>query len=66
MKYHHAGARTQLSNHGPLNSNSVKSLESRPSVADYGLRKVLNDPSISENDRLEQVRLRTDQIEKKA
>ena len=35
-------------------------------VADLGLRKLLNDPNINENDRMNAVRARTDQIELRA
>ena len=39
--------------------------QNRP-VGDVGLRKMLNDPNISEHERMEAVMIRTQQIEKKA
>ena len=54
-----------MSNYNHMKSLSLKSLNSPEfisksnrfgSVGDYGLRKLLNDPKISESDRLHQVR----------
>ncbi len=35
-------------------------------VGDVGLRKLLNDPNITEQERMQAVKIRTEQIEKKA
>lgn len=43
----------------------LSALQTRP-VADASLRKLLSDPNMSENDRVNAVRMRTEQIEKKA
>ena len=62
------GYASQFSNYDEMKSNSMKSQHSQSNrpVADAGLRKLLNDQNISETDRIEAVRLRTEQIEKKA
>ena len=45
--------------------SGLSALQTRP-VADASLRKLLNDPNLTENDRMNAVRMRTEQIEKKA
>ena len=40
--------------------------KSNKAVGDQNLRRLLNDPSMSESDRLSQIRIRTEQIEQRA
>ena len=59
---------SNFTNYEDLRSESAKSYMTRSTrpVADPGLRKLLADPKISETDRINAVRLRTEQIEQKA
>jgi len=59
---------SNFTNYDDMKSDSAMSYMTRHNrpVGDVGLRKLLNDPNISETERMNAVRIRTEQIEHKA
>ena len=65
---HAGGYMSNFTNYDDMKSESAKSYmtKSNRPVADVGLRKLLADPSISETERINAVKVRTEQIEQRA
>ena len=63
-----AGYVSNFSNYDDMKSDSAQSYMTRQSrpVADAGLRKLLNDPNISESERMNAIKIRTEIIEQRA
>ena len=59
---------SNFTNYDDMKSESAQSYMTRSNrpVADMGLRKLLADPKITETERINAVRIRTEQIEEKA
>ena len=67
-KNHNGGYVSNFTNYDDIKSDSGQSMLGRSNkrVADLGLRKLLNDPFMNESERMNAVKIRTEQIENRA